>query len=80
MCLGVPGQILDAEPTPLRMGRVAFGPVVRAVSLACVPDAGPGDWVVVHAGIALERLDAAGAQALLACLERPPVAPEGGGP
>lgn len=69
MCLGVPGLILDAEATALRMGRVAFGPAVREVSLACVPDAGPGDWVVVHAGVALERLDEAEAHRMLAALE-----------
>lgn len=62
MCLGVPGRILDVQEGPLRMGRVAFGPTVKEVSLACVPEAGPGEWVVVHAGLALERLDEAEAQ------------------
>jgi hydrogenase expression/formation protein HypC len=65
MCLGVPGQILDVDATPLRMGRVAFGSAVKAVSLACVPDAGPGAWVVVHAGMALDELDEAAAKAML---------------
>lgn len=62
MCLGVPGRILDVQEGPLRMGRVAFGPTVKEVSLACVPEAAPGEWVVVHAGLALERLDEAEAQ------------------
>lgn len=57
MCLGVPGQILDVQEGPLRIARVAFGPTVKEVSLACVPEASVGEWVVVHAGLALERLD-----------------------
>jgi hydrogenase expression/formation protein HypC len=69
MCLGVPGQILDLEDGPLRMGRVAFGPTVKSVSLACVPEAGPGAWVVVHAGLALEVLDEAEARLMLESLE-----------
>jgi hydrogenase expression/formation protein HypC len=69
MCLGVPGQILDVVESPLRLGRVAFGPTVKEVSLACVPDAMPGAWVVVHAGLALEQLDEAEAKYMLECLE-----------
>ena len=65
MCLGVPGQILDVDDSPLRMGRVAFGPTIKEVSLACVPDAGPGAWVVVHAGLALDELDEEAARLMI---------------
>lgn len=68
MCLGVPGQILEVDASPLRMGRVAFGSAVKTVSLACVPDAAPGAWVVVHAGLALDELDEAEALAMIAGL------------
>ncbi len=68
MCLGVPGQILDVVESPLRMGRVAFGSTVKEVSLACVPEAGPGAWVVVHAGLALDQLDEAEARLMLESL------------
>ena len=68
MCLGVPGQILDVVESPLRLGRVAFGSTIKEISLACVPDAGPGAWVVVHAGLALDQLDEAEAMHMLACL------------
>ncbi len=68
MCLGVPGQILEVDDSPLRMGRVAFGPTVKEVSLACVPEAGPGAWVVVHAGLALDQLDEAEARLMLESL------------
>jgi hydrogenase expression/formation protein HypC len=61
MCLGVPGQILDITgDDPLtRKARVDFSGVVREVCLAGVPDAGPGDFVIVHAGFALSRVDRA---------------------
>ena len=62
MCLGVPGKVVDVEEGPLRMGRVAFGDVVKEVSLVFVPQARPGDFVVVHAGTALEVIDEAKAQ------------------
>jgi hydrogenase expression/formation protein HypC len=43
--------------SPLRPGRVSMGGIVREVSLACVPEAQEGDYVLVHAGIALSRVD-----------------------
>jgi hydrogenase expression/formation protein HypC len=46
---------------PLHFGRVAFGEVVKEVSLALVPGAQPGDYVIVHAGTALEVIDEAAA-------------------
>jgi hydrogenase expression/formation protein HypC len=57
MCLGIPGQILDVEAGALRTGRVSFSGAVRAVCLEYVPEAEPGDYVIVHAGFAIARLD-----------------------
>lgn len=58
MCLGIPGSIVSvAEQDPLRRGIVDFGGVSREVCLACVPDAGVGDWVIVHVGFAISRID-----------------------
>jgi len=68
MCLAVPGQILSIEQADdplLRSGRVDFGGVVKAVNLAYVPEAEPGDYVIVHAGFAISRLDEAEARAVL---------------
>ena len=64
MCLAIPGQLLDiSSDEPLfRRGRVAFGALVKEVSLACLPDACIGDYVLVHAGIALSIVDAEEAQ------------------
>jgi hydrogenase expression/formation protein HypC len=59
MCLGVPGLVLErAESTEeLAFGLVEFAGVRRRICLACVPDALPGDYVIVHAGIAISRVD-----------------------
>ncbi len=57
MCLGVPGRVLSFEEGDLRMGRVAFGDLVKEISLAFVPEAQVGEYVVVHAGMALEVID-----------------------
>jgi hydrogenase expression/formation protein HypC len=59
MCLAVPGRILGTEEREAsRLGRVEFGGLVREVCLDLVPEAGVGDYVIVHAGFALSRLDA----------------------
>ena len=72
MCLAIPGQILDVQDGGglFARGRVDFGGVVREVSLVCTPDAGVGDWVLVHAGLAITVIDAAAAQATRAELAR----------
>ena len=59
MCLAVPGQILTIQgDDPLfRTGRVSFGGVVKQVNLSCVADAKPGDYVLVHVGMALSVVD-----------------------
>ncbi len=64
MCLAVPGKVLSiAGDEPLqRAGRVSFGGIVKEVNLACVPEAQVGDFVIVHVGVAISRLDEAEAQ------------------
>lgn len=70
MCLGVPGEILNITASePLRMGRVSFGGVLKEVCLAALPEAGPGDFVIVHAGFAISRLDAEEAARALRLLD-----------
>ncbi len=59
MCLALPGllETID-DPDPLtRRGRVRFGGIARTVHLALVPDAVPGDHVLVHVGVALAVVD-----------------------
>ena len=70
MCLAIPGQILeitDGDPVT-RTGRVSFGGVVKEVNLACVPDAGVDDYVIVHVGFAISKLDEVEAQRVFAYL------------
>jgi len=57
MCLGIPGKIIDThENGSLRMGRIDYGGVVKEACLAYVPEAKVGDYVLVHAGFALNVL------------------------
>ncbi len=67
MCLAVPGQIVSVagdEPFT-RMGKVSFGGILKEVSLACVPEAKVGDYVIVHVGMALSVVDEAEANLTL---------------
>ena len=59
MCLGIPGEVLSIEEDAhgLRLGRARFGGVVREVSLDLVPEAQVGDYVIVHTGFAIEKVD-----------------------
>lgn len=58
MCLAIPGEVLSIDDdAALCMGRVRFGGVIREVCLACVPEVAVGDFVVVHAGFAISRLN-----------------------
>ena len=59
MCLAVPGKLVSVtEDEPLlRLGKVEFGGIFREVSLAVLPEARVGDYVLVHVGIAISRID-----------------------
>lgn len=71
MCLAVPGRILSvmADDPAFRTGRVSFGGVVKEVSLAYTPEAGVGDYVIVHAGFAISIVDEAEANQIFVLLE-----------
>jgi hydrogenase expression/formation protein HypC len=67
MCLGIPGEVKQiADVDGVRMGKVDFGGIVKDVCLAYVPEVNPGDYVIVHVGFAITRLDEASAQESLA--------------
>ncbi|MCC6354622.1 MAG: HypC/HybG/HupF family hydrogenase formation chaperone [Verrucomicrobiae bacterium] len=60
MCLAVPGRIesVEAGGDPMsRTGKVSFGGILKDVNLAYVPEAGVGDYVIVHVGFALNKVD-----------------------
>ena len=79
MCLAVPGKILSTSgDDPLsKTARVSFGGVVKEVSLAYVPEAKVGEYVIVHVGFALNVLDEEEARQVFECLEA--LGDEGGG-
>jgi hydrogenase expression/formation protein HypC len=64
MCLGVPGKVMSIEENPLEeydlnmaMGKVSFGGIVKEMCLVYVPEVKVGDYVIVHAGFALNVLN-----------------------
>jgi hydrogenase expression/formation protein HypC len=70
MCLAIPGLVVetDSEAPPFTSAVVQFDGVHRRVSLACVPEATQGDYVLVHAGVAISRINAAEAEKVLETL------------
>lgn len=72
MCLGVPGKVvewLDRDPLAGR-ALVEFDGIRRECQMACVPEAGEGDFVIVHAGVAISRVDADEAQRVFELLDK----------
>ena len=66
MCLGIPGKIVELyEQNDLPMGKVEFGGILKEVCLAYTPEAQVGDYVLVHVGFAISRIDEAEAQETL---------------
>ena len=59
MCLGVPGQVVEMQDDPLGMimGVVSFGGITKEVCLAYTPDVQVGDYVIVHVGFAISKVD-----------------------
>lgn len=67
MCLAIPGRIesISGDDPMELVGKVSFGGTVKAVHLACVPEAKLGDYVLVHAGFAISVVDEKEAQETL---------------
>jgi hydrogenase expression/formation protein HypC len=58
MCLAVPGKVIETlESDGLKVAKVSFGGLIKQVCLEYTPDAVPGDYVLVHVGFALSRID-----------------------
>lgn len=63
MCLGIPGKVVEMfQRDALPMGRVNFGGIIKEACLAYTPEAQVGDYVLVHVGFALSRIDEQEAQ------------------
>jgi len=59
MCLAIPGKLFETREDAhgVRMGRANFGGIVKEVCLEYTPEARPGDYILVHVGFALSRVD-----------------------
>ena len=68
MCLAIPGQILEVVDEPNRLARVAVAGVHRTVNVGLLDGIEPGDWVLIHVGFAISKVDEDEAQATLALL------------
>ncbi len=65
MCLAIPGKLLSITSQldeTFRQGKVSFGGITKEVNLSMVPDAQVGDYVLVHVGVAIGRVDEAEAK------------------
>jgi len=71
VCLAIPGKVLSCEDLGFaRTGRVQFGGTVRQVRLDFVPEAAVGDYVLVHVGFAISKIDEQEAQRTFQLLEQ----------
>ena len=75
MCLGIPGQIVKINDTNDKLATVNIGGVERQINIACIvdeehpPQSCIGEWVLVHVGFAMNRIDEAEAIETLQMLE-----------
>jgi len=58
MCLAIPGKVIETfDQNGMRMASVQFGGIVREACLEYVPDTKPGEYVLVHVGFAISKVD-----------------------
>ena len=70
MCLGIPGKLVEIhQQDDLPMGKVEFGGILKEVCLAYTPEAQVGDYVLVHVGFAISRIDETEAQEIFTYLK-----------
>lgn len=72
MCLAIPGKVVSISgDDPLtRMGKIDFSGVIKQASLAYVPEVNVGDYVIVHVGFALSKVDETEAQKVFEYLKQ----------
>ena len=70
MCLAIPGKVLSVEEGVGRLAKVQFGGITRTASLDLVPEAGVGDYVLVHVGFAISKIDEEEARKTMEALEQ----------
>jgi hydrogenase expression/formation protein HypC len=74
VCLAIPGQVVELVDEPNRLARVQVAGVLRTVNVGLLDGdgdgAGPGDWVLIHVGFAMSKVDEGEAMATLALLQQ----------
>jgi hydrogenase expression/formation protein HypC len=73
MCLAIPGKIISIESKQeevFRTGKVSFGGIIKEVNLSMVPDVKIGDYVLVHVGVVISKVDEEEAMHILQYLEQ----------
>ncbi len=72
MCLAIPGKIesITGNDPMSRMGRINFGGVIKEACLAYVPEVNVGDYIIVHVGFALSKVDEAEAHTVFSYLKQ----------
>ena len=70
MCLAIPGRILEIVDAGNRLAKVDVAGVRRTVNVGLLDDADVGDWVLIHVGFALSKVDEDEARATLRLLEQ----------
>lgn len=72
MCLAIPGKVvsISGDDPLVRMGRINFSGIIKEASLAYVPEVQIGDYVIVHVGFALSKVDEAEAQKVFEYLKQ----------
>jgi hydrogenase expression/formation protein HypC len=70
MCLAIPGQVIELVDEQNRLAKVDVAGVLRNVNVGLLEDTGPGDWVLIHVGFALSKVDEDEARATLGLLQR----------
>jgi hydrogenase expression/formation protein HypC len=75
MCLAIPGQVVEIVDEPNRLAKVDVAGVLRNVNVGLLDGDGgggaePGDWVLIHVGFAMSKVDEREAQATLALLQQ----------
>lgn len=71
MCLGIPGEIIEINEERPEMAKVAVSGIKRIINIGLLDDEPPvpGDWILIHVGFALSKIDEAEAKAALDFLE-----------
>ena len=70
MCLGIPGQIVDWVDRENAIAKADVNGVRRNINLALLDDVDVGDWVLIHVGFAMSRVDADEARSTLEFLQQ----------